>query len=52
MISLTIFGVLSVMILDVYFSATNTSRKLNASRQLSETAREILDRMSDDIKTY
>jgi type II secretory pathway pseudopilin PulG len=49
-ISLTIFGILSVMILDVYFSATNTSRRLNATRQLSETAREMLDRISDDVR--
>lgn len=51
-LSLTIFGILSVMILQVYFQTTNTSRKLNATRQLSDTARQIVDRLSEDITRH
>lgn len=50
MIAMTIFGVMSVMVLSVYFNITNTSRKLNATRQLSETAREITERITQDIR--
>ena len=49
-ISLAIFGIMSVMILTVYFNATNSSRKLNMTRNLSETAREITERIAEDIK--
>ncbi len=50
MIAMTIMGVMSVMVLSVYFSVTNTSRKLSATRHLSETAREITERIAQDIR--
>lgn len=50
MLAMTIFAIMSTMILWVYFNITNTSRKLNATRQLSETAREITERLTQDIR--
>ena len=50
MIDMTIFSVMSVMVMSAYFTITNTSRKLNATRQLSETAREITERISQDVR--
>ena len=35
----------------VYFNMTDASRKLDATRQLSETAREITERIANDIGT-
>lgn len=50
MLAMTIFAVMSVMILTVYFNVTDASRKLNATRQLSETAREITERIAQDVR--
>ncbi|MFZ2256462.1 MAG: prepilin-type N-terminal cleavage/methylation domain-containing protein [Patescibacteria group bacterium] len=50
MIAMAIFAVMSVMIMSIYINTTNTSRKLNATRQLSETAREITERISQDVR--
>lgn len=50
MIAMTIFAIMSVMIVSVYASVTNTSRKLSATRHLSETAREITERIEQDIR--
>jgi prepilin-type N-terminal cleavage/methylation domain-containing protein len=50
MIAMSIFAVMSVMIMNVYINTTNTSRKLNMTRELSETAREITERISQDIR--
>lgn len=50
MLAMSIFAIMSMMILTVYFNATETSRRLNATRQLSETAREITERISQDIR--
>jgi hypothetical protein len=36
--------------MNVYINTTNTSRKLNMTRELSETAREITERISQDIR--
>jgi type II secretory pathway component PulJ len=49
MIAMSIFAVMSVMIMSVYIGTTETSRQLDLSRQLSETAREITERLSADI---
>jgi len=49
MIAMTIFGMMSVMVMTIYFSTTNTTRKLNAQRELASTAREIIERISEDI---
>lgn len=50
LISMVIFWILSMMILTVYFNATNASRKLSMTRELSEAAREITERLAEDIK--
>lgn len=50
MIAMTIFAIMSVMIVSVYASVTNTSRKLSATRHLSETAREITERIGQDVR--
>ena len=50
MIAMTIFSVMSVMIMNVYFNISNTSRRLSATRELSETAREITERIAQDVK--
>lgn len=51
MIALTIFGVMSVATLSVYIQTTNIGQKMRLTRHLSETAREITERISDDVKT-
>ena len=50
MIAMTIFGMMSVMVMTIYFSTTSTTRKLNAQRELAETAREIVERISEDVR--
>lgn len=50
MIAMSIFIVMSVMIMSVYINTTNTTRKLNATRQLSEVAREITERVAQDVR--
>lgn len=50
MIAMTIFGMMSVMVMTIYFSTTDTSRRLNAQRELAETAREIVERISEDVR--
>ncbi len=50
MIAMTIFGMMSVMVMTIYFSTTNTTRKLNAQRELAGTAREIIERLSEDVR--
>ncbi len=52
MIAMTIFGMMSVMVMTIYFSTTNTTRKLNAERQLAESAREIVERISEDVREH
>ena len=50
MIAMTIFGMMSVMVMTIYFSTTSTTRRLNAQRELAETAREIVERISEDVR--
>jgi prepilin-type N-terminal cleavage/methylation domain-containing protein len=52
MIAMTIFAMMSTMVMSIYFSTTNTTRKLNAQREISETAREITERLTSDIREY
>lgn len=52
MIAMTIFAMMSTMVMTIYFSTTNTTRKLNAQREISETAREITERLASDIREY
>lgn len=49
-IAMTIFGIMSIMIVSVYFNATYSARKLGMTRELSETAREITERIAEDVK--
>ena len=41
MIAMTIFGMMSIIVMSIYFSTTDTTHRLNAQRELAETAREI-----------
>ncbi len=50
MIAMTIFAMMSVMVMTIYFSTTSTTRKLNAERELAESAREIVERISEDVR--
>ncbi len=50
MIAMVIFTIMTVMVMTVYLNTTNHSRKLNATRQLSEVAREITERLSQDVR--
>lgn len=50
LIAMTIFGMMSIMVISIYFFTTNTTRQLNAQRELAETAREIIERISEDIR--
>ena len=50
MIAMTIFGMMSVMVMTIYFSTTSTTRKLNAQRELAESAREIVERISENVR--
>lgn len=52
MIAMTIFGMMSVMVMTIYFSTTATTRKLDAQRQLAESAREIMERISEDVRVW
>jgi type II secretory pathway pseudopilin PulG len=52
MIAMTIFGMMSVMVMTIYFSTTATTRKLDAQRQLAESAREIVERISEDVREH
>ena len=38
------------MIMSVYLNTTLASRKLNATRQVAEVAREITERLSEDVR--
>lgn len=51
-ISMTIFMIMSVMVVTIYFQATNSLRKLAMTRHLAETAREITERLRDDVRKY
>jgi prepilin-type N-terminal cleavage/methylation domain-containing protein len=51
-IAMTIFAVMIVIILSVYFNITETSRRLNAARYLAESARALTEQLSQDIRRY
>lgn len=52
MIAMTIFALMSVMVVMIYFNASYSARKLSMTRELSETAREFIERLENDIKEY
>jgi type II secretory pathway pseudopilin PulG len=52
MIAMTIFGMMSIMVMTIYLSTTQTARRLDAQRILAQTAREITERLTEDIGRY
>lgn len=52
MIALTIFAIMSTMTILIYFHVSEGSRRLQISREISETARQITERISAEINTY
>jgi prepilin-type N-terminal cleavage/methylation domain-containing protein len=46
----TIFAVMSTIVISIYIQTTNLSSRLKATRYLSETAREITERIAEDVK--
>jgi prepilin-type N-terminal cleavage/methylation domain-containing protein len=51
-LSMTIFAVMSTAIISIYIQTTALSYKLKAARYLSETSREITERISEDVREY
>ncbi len=49
-IATTIFAVMSVAVVSVYIQTTFVSQKLRMTRHLSETAREITERIAYDVR--
>ena len=50
MIAMTIMGVMGIMTILVYFNVSESSRRLQMARELSETAREITERIDESIR--
>lgn len=50
LIAMTLFGMMSIMMLMIYVWTTDTTRRLNAQRELAGTAREIIERISEDVQ--
>ncbi len=50
-IAVTIFSFMSIAMISTYIQTTNTSTKLRMTRLLSESAREITERIADDVRT-
>ncbi|GAB0174534.1 MAG: hypothetical protein HHAS10_04130 [Candidatus Altimarinota bacterium] len=51
-LSMTIFAVMMTTIISIYIQTTALSYRLKAARYLSETAREITEKISEDVKEY
>jgi prepilin-type N-terminal cleavage/methylation domain-containing protein len=49
-IAITIFALMSVTITSVYIQTTYSGERMKKVRYLSETAREITERIADDIR--
>jgi type II secretory pathway pseudopilin PulG len=52
MIAMTIFGMMSIMVMTIYLSTTQTARRLDAQRILAQTAREITERLTEDVQQH
>lgn len=50
LIAITIMGMMITTTLMVYLNVWNTSLRMEMSRELAETARQITERISQDIK--
>lgn len=51
-LSMTIFAVMTTAIISIYIQTTALSYRLKASRYLSETAREITEKITEDVREY
>jgi len=49
-LSITIFSVMSIAITSLYIQTTYIGQKMRNTRFLSETAREITERIADDVR--
>ncbi len=49
-ISITIFAMMSAMTMLIYFNVSESARRLQLSREITETAREITERIASDIR--
>jgi len=52
MIAMSIFAVMSVVVISVYINTTYTTNRLNAMRHLTETARQITERIAEDVREH
>ena len=50
LIAMTIFLIMSAMTILIYFHISENSRRLALSREISETARQITERLSQDVR--
>lgn len=46
----TIFAIMSIMVISIYIQTTNLSNRLKSTRYLAESAREITERIAEDVK--
>lgn len=49
-VAMAILGIMSTMTLMIYFNISETSRRLQISREISETARQITERIAQDVR--
>ncbi len=52
MIAMTIFAVMSVIVMSVYLNMMTTSRRLSLERHMTETARQITEKIAEDVREY
>lgn len=50
LLSMTIISIMGAMTILVYFSVTENSRRLQMTREISETARQITERISAEVR--
>lgn len=49
-IAMAIFSVMSLAIISTYIQTTNIGQKMRLTRELSESAREITEKIADDVR--
>lgn len=50
-IAMTIFAIMSTMTILIYFNVSENARRLQIARELQESAREITERISQDVRS-
>lgn len=50
LIAMTIMSIMGAMTILVYFNVTENSRRLQMAREISETARQITERIAQDVR--